>query len=71
MRRALPQLPLYVFMAWCLVKHRDNLSWITNFELVRFEIGSEIVNPFIYFVEFLGWVIGPCRHLSYSKTERR
>jgi len=24
MRGAIPSLPLYVFMAWCLVKHTDN-----------------------------------------------
>jgi hypothetical protein len=24
MRGAMPPLPQYVFMAWCLVKHRDN-----------------------------------------------
>jgi hypothetical protein len=25
MRRAIPPLPKYVSMVWCLVKHRDNL----------------------------------------------
>jgi hypothetical protein len=25
MRGAIPTLPIYVFMAWCLVKHRDNV----------------------------------------------
>jgi hypothetical protein len=24
---ALPPLPQYVFMAWCLVKHRDNFTF--------------------------------------------
>jgi hypothetical protein len=28
MRGALPPLPQYVFMAWCLVKHRDNFTFI-------------------------------------------
>jgi hypothetical protein len=25
MRGTIPPLPQYVFMAWCLVKHRDNV----------------------------------------------
>jgi len=25
MRGAIPPLPQHVYMAWCLVKHRDNL----------------------------------------------
>jgi hypothetical protein len=28
MRGAMPPLPQYVFMAWCLVKHRDNLPHV-------------------------------------------
>jgi hypothetical protein len=28
MRGAIPPLPQYVFMAWCLVKHRDNFTFI-------------------------------------------
>jgi hypothetical protein len=27
MRGAIPPLPLYVFMAWCLVKHGDNFTF--------------------------------------------
>jgi hypothetical protein len=26
-REAIPPLPQYVFMAWCLVKHRDNFTF--------------------------------------------
>jgi len=28
MREATPPLPLYVFMAWCLVKRRDKFTFI-------------------------------------------
>jgi hypothetical protein len=28
MRGAIPPLRLYVFMAWCLIKHRDNFTFI-------------------------------------------
>jgi hypothetical protein len=28
MREAVPPLPQCVFMAWCLVKHRDNFTFI-------------------------------------------
>jgi hypothetical protein len=34
MRGAIPPLPQYVFMAWCLVKHRD------NFNLMELTTGS-------------------------------
>jgi hypothetical protein len=27
MRGAIPPLPQYFFMAWCLVKHRDNFTF--------------------------------------------
>jgi len=27
MRGAIPLLPQYVFMAWCLVKHKDNFTF--------------------------------------------
>jgi hypothetical protein len=29
MRAAIPPLPQYAFMAWCLVKHRDNFTFST------------------------------------------
>jgi hypothetical protein len=32
MRGTLPPLPQYVFMAWCVVKHRDNFTF--TFKLV-------------------------------------
>jgi hypothetical protein len=31
MRGAVPRLPQYFFMAWCLVKHRDNLTFNFTF----------------------------------------
>jgi hypothetical protein len=30
MRGAIPQLPQYDFMAWCLVKHRDNFTLLLS-----------------------------------------
>jgi hypothetical protein len=30
MRGAMPPLRQYVFMAWCLVKHRDNFTFIVQ-----------------------------------------
>jgi hypothetical protein len=42
MRGAIPPLLQYVFMAWCLVKHRDNF----NFTLYNFGI-KFIVNYFM------------------------
>jgi hypothetical protein len=31
MHGAIPPLPQYVFMAWCLLKHRDNFTFIFTF----------------------------------------
>jgi hypothetical protein len=31
MRGAIPSLPQYVFKAWCLMKHRDNLTFIFTY----------------------------------------
>jgi hypothetical protein len=31
MRRAIPPLPQYVFIAWCLVKHRKNFTFTFTF----------------------------------------
>jgi hypothetical protein len=33
MRRAVPPLPQYVFMTWCLVKHRDNFTFTLFYTL--------------------------------------
>jgi hypothetical protein len=32
MRGAIPPLPKYAFMAWCLVKHRDNFTFLQALE---------------------------------------
>jgi hypothetical protein len=34
MRGAIPPLPQYVFMAWCLVKHRDNFTFTFTLNVV-------------------------------------
>jgi hypothetical protein len=34
-RGAIPPLPEYVFLAWCLVKHRDIFTFSFTFTLVR------------------------------------
>jgi hypothetical protein len=31
MNGAIPSLPRYVFLAWCLVKHRDNFTFTFTF----------------------------------------
>jgi hypothetical protein len=38
MRGAIPPLPQYAFMAWCLVKHRDNFTFTFYLVLVKFVI---------------------------------
>jgi hypothetical protein len=34
MREAIPPLPQYVFMAWFLVKHRDNFTFLTFYPVL-------------------------------------
>jgi hypothetical protein len=38
MRGAIPPLPQYVFMEWCLVKYRDNLTFYLLWSRVVIEI---------------------------------
>jgi len=33
MREAIPYLPQYASMAWCLVKHRDNFNFFTFYKV--------------------------------------
>jgi hypothetical protein len=35
MRGAIPPLPQYAFMAWCLVKHKDNFTFYLYSGLLR------------------------------------
>jgi hypothetical protein len=43
MRGAIPPLPQYVFMVWCLVKHRDNFTFLPiSIESVRRQNTAEI-----------------------------
>jgi hypothetical protein len=56
MRGAIPPLPQYLSMAWCLVKHRNNLNFtlITNYKTVKsgsrnrsFNTGNNIASNWI------------------------
>jgi hypothetical protein len=40
MRGAISHLPKYAFMTWCLVKHRDNFTFLP-FVVVDFVIDSD------------------------------
>jgi len=45
MRRAIPPLPQYVFMAWCLDKHKDNFTLILSSRIIcSLWTGSLFVN---------------------------
>jgi hypothetical protein len=35
MRGAIPPLPQYVFMAWCLVNHRDDFTFIFIYDVYK------------------------------------
>jgi hypothetical protein len=38
--------PLYVFMAWCLVKHRDNFTFAVSFKIIPLNADVEHVPQF-------------------------
>jgi hypothetical protein len=56
MRGAIPLLPQYVFMAWCLVKHRDFSFTFTFY----FREAKNIVNNFVR----------RCKFTSITKTSK-
>jgi hypothetical protein len=41
MRGAIPSLPQYAFMVWCLVKHRDNFTFTFTSKTSEFCIRSD------------------------------
>jgi hypothetical protein len=56
MRGAIPPLPQYVFMAWCLVKHRNNFAFYTvkGLEKVMAELLSlHLVSTDVETVDFV------------------
>jgi hypothetical protein len=51
MRGAIPPLPQYAFMAWCLVKHMDNFTFyvilfIKNYTEVFYAVYEGMSHPF-------------------------
>jgi len=42
MRGAIHPLPQYAFMAWCLVKHRDNFTFTLVTEALIYENDSKV-----------------------------
>jgi hypothetical protein len=46
MRGAIPPLPEYVFMAWCLLKHRDNFIFTIFFKILLFVLPLMLENKF-------------------------
>jgi hypothetical protein len=50
MREAIPPLPRYVFMAWCLVRHRDKFTF--NFYLYNHHFIVAAVVIYILIVDF-------------------
>jgi hypothetical protein len=52
MRGAIPLLPQYVFMAWCLVKHRDNFTLLCNNIIIIIIITTTTTTNFFFFFFF-------------------
>jgi hypothetical protein len=47
MRGAIPPFPQYVFMEWCLVKHRDTFTFLTFFYLPSAQRPSHRVEKWV------------------------
>jgi hypothetical protein len=45
MRGAIPPLPEYVLMAWCLVKHRDNFTFYLYLFKIFYIWRRKLSNP--------------------------
>jgi hypothetical protein len=52
MRGAIQPLPQYVFMACCLVKHRDNFTF-------TFAVNTDVYCPFTEIMYLCGWSVTP------------
>jgi hypothetical protein len=53
MRRAIPPLPQYASMAWCLVKHRDNFTFTCVF--TYFNMYHPHFHAILPFLETRNW----------------
>jgi hypothetical protein len=62
MRGAIPPLPQYVFMAWCLVKHRNNFTFTFTFSKPCRARGPQILYPDKRYMD------GPTTELSLSRS---
>jgi hypothetical protein len=56
MRGAIPPFPQYVFTAWCLVKHRDNFTFLLYKHVT---VASFEAFTVMFQVEVL-WFVTPC-----------
>jgi hypothetical protein len=56
MSGAIPPLPQYAFMAWCLVKHKDTFTFVCKFQLA-----STVSRSAGHTVPRSSLRVGPCR----------
>jgi hypothetical protein len=65
MRGAIPPLPKYSLMAWCLVKHRDNFTFTLQLIVVWFVYGwaLKFIGTVISFSEY---AVNIMKQIGYS-----
>jgi hypothetical protein len=74
MRGAVPPLPQYVFMAWCLAKHRDNFNFYRSSSLCLVQWTSlqfAVAADAIYKLTANNWTCRPSEHYLKFKREIR
>jgi hypothetical protein len=57
MRGGIPPLPQYAFMAWCLVKHRDNFTFTYRYFMLPLPSSYPCGRQFDCFRKYAGFVL--------------
>jgi hypothetical protein len=65
MREAIPPLPQYVFVAWCLVKHRDNVTFLISHEVKKLPAFYGTRGFITVFIKTRHW--SPCIYYTPQK----
>jgi hypothetical protein len=67
MSGAIPPLPQYVFMAWCLVKHRDKFTF-TFYLCLILQFGFYYVAFYVFFHNFLCYSTTSSQSLTLQRS---
>jgi hypothetical protein len=63
---AIPLLPQYVFMAWCLVKHRDNFTFTLHDVIMGDHMEARDSHYAYFFILFINFKLTFIRYAKNS-----